>query len=94
MKAPLRDLTPETFPLPSDLRAKLGGISRELHQGRGFVTVRGLDKAAFDSLESTIAFVGVTCHICEERATNRFANLALGSTSTKISFELESPNTM
>lgn len=76
-------ITRDNFPLSSDLQKKLRDVSREVHQGRGFVTLRGLDKADFDdenTEDSTIAFAGIAAHVCPSRAVSTFCgvNLAMG----------------
>jgi uncharacterized protein YoaH (UPF0181 family) len=77
------DITKNTFPLPPKLEKRLREASRQIHRGRGFVTIRGLDKARFDDMhreDSTIAFAGIAAHVCPEKAISTFSrqNLAMG----------------
>lgn len=67
----LPHLSPETFPLPEELERRLRGISDEVHHGRGFSVLRGLDPAQFvDDEEKVIAFCGLSSYIGSERGTN------------------------
>jgi hypothetical protein len=77
------NITRDNFRLSSDLQKKLRDASREIHHGRGFVTLRGLDKAGFDdenTEDSTMAFAGIAAHVCPIRAVSTFPglNLAMG----------------
>jgi hypothetical protein len=56
----------ETFPLPK-LRSKLEGIANELHNGIGFVVLRGLDPAKYTALDNVLLYLGVTSYIAEKR---------------------------
>ncbi|KAF2808899.1 Clavaminate synthase-like protein [Mytilinidion resinicola] len=67
----------ETFPLQLGLVNKLASLSKEIHNGRGVVVVRGLHAAGFNDEEAVIAFAGVSSHVCPERATDSFADQTL-----------------
>jgi hypothetical protein len=56
----------ETFPLPK-LRAKLGAIANDLHNGIGFTVLRGLDPAKYTALDNVLLYLGVTSYIAEKR---------------------------
>lgn len=78
------------FRLSPRLEDKLRDVSQEIHRGRGFVTLRGLQKAAFDDYESTLAFVGLAAHVCPERAISMFPGfpLAMGKLHGRMSCEI------
>jgi hypothetical protein len=59
---PLGRVSPETFPLPT-LRAKLRGVSREVHDGRGFALVRNLPVAGRPRADALAAYAGLACHV-------------------------------
>lgn len=59
------------------LASKLASISKEVHQGKGVVVLRGLDAANFNDEEAVIAFAGVSSHIFPQRATDSYANQTL-----------------
>ena len=65
-------LSPETFPLPEDFRIRLRHVSRQLHNGIGFVALRGLDPKRYDDEENVIAYCGLASHVGGERVTNAF----------------------
>lgn len=76
-EAELGKISKRNFRISAKLETKLRDISKEIHQGRGFVTLRGLDKARFADRESTIAFVGLAAHVCPQRAVSQFSGLSL-----------------
>ncbi|KAH8884172.1 Clavaminate synthase-like protein [Thozetella sp. PMI_491] len=57
---------PETFPLPQ-LALKLSDCARQVHQGRGFVNIRGLNPADFSAEDNAIVFLGISSYIGEAR---------------------------
>lgn len=56
----------ETFPLPM-LSRRLEDVSKELHFGRGFAILRGLEPKQYTPLDNTIIYTGVTSYIAETR---------------------------
>ena len=66
----LAQICPETFPLPLGFAAQLRALSAELHDGTGFVVVRGLIPDDYDERQSIIAFGGITSYIGRQRATD------------------------
>ncbi len=52
------DIRAEDFPLPR-LDEALGAFYDELHEGRGFVLIRGMPVAEFTKLQAGIAFWGL-----------------------------------
>ena len=60
-------VTPETFPLPS-LRHILYVLCNEIHNGKGFFVLRGLDPAKYSVEDSMVIFLGIQAYIAEQRA--------------------------
>lgn len=52
----------EDFPLPR-LRERLVGIERELMDGRGFVRLRGVDRARYSQAEMEMLYWGIGMHL-------------------------------
>ncbi|KAH8804578.1 hypothetical protein F5884DRAFT_418504 [Xylogone sp. PMI_703] len=63
-------ISPEKFPLPPRLKDLLAGISEEIHEGRGFGVLRGLDPQRFTPEENVIVFAGISSYVGERRATD------------------------
>ncbi|KAK3337583.1 hypothetical protein B0T19DRAFT_79272 [Cercophora scortea] len=63
-------ISPETFPLPQPLAQRLRDISNEIHEGRGFVVLRGWDPSTHTDEENVIAFCGVASHVGVKRHTD------------------------
>lgn len=63
-------VSPKTFPLSPKLAASLANISKELHEGRGFGVLRGLNPSKYTPAENVIVFAGVASYVGEERATD------------------------
>lgn len=70
-------ISQSTFPLPLGLSHKLSLVSKELHEGRGVVVLRGLYAANLNDEEAVIAFAGVCSYVCPLRATDSYANQTL-----------------
>lgn len=49
------------------LGEKLEDVSKELHFGRGFAILRGLEPKQYTSLDNVIIYTGVTSYIAETR---------------------------
>ncbi|KAL1842469.1 hypothetical protein VTJ49DRAFT_5206 [Mycothermus thermophilus] len=60
------EVSPETFPL-STLGPKLRGLALEIHRGRGFAVIRGLDPDEFSPEDNVLIFLGVSSYIGELR---------------------------
>lgn len=60
-------LTPETFPLPHGLHSRLRQVSHDVHNGRGFCIVRGLDIEALTDEESVLVYAGISSHVAPVR---------------------------
>ncbi|KAK7970530.1 hypothetical protein PG988_009603 [Apiospora saccharicola] len=56
----------ENFPLPT-LAPKLAGIGHELHNGKGFSVIRGLNPKDFSVEELTMVWLGIQAHIVDQR---------------------------
>ncbi|KAK5663657.1 hypothetical protein OQA88_4088 [Cercophora sp. LCS_1] len=57
---------PDSFPLPN-LGAKLKGLSRDIHHGRGFGMVRGIEPASLSVEDLTLVYLGIQSYIAEQR---------------------------
>jgi hypothetical protein len=55
------------FPL-GQLGNKLRDICHEVHNGKGFFVIRGLDPAKYTVEDSTAIFLGIQSYIAEQRA--------------------------
>jgi hypothetical protein len=60
------DVSPETFPLPT-LGPKLRRMALDIHSGRGFAVVRGLDPDEFSQEDNVLIFLGISSYIAELR---------------------------
>jgi hypothetical protein len=60
-------VTLETFPLPN-LRHILYVLCNEVHNGKGFFVLRGLDPAKYSVEDSMVIFLGIQAYIAEQRA--------------------------
>ncbi|KAH8717057.1 hypothetical protein GQ44DRAFT_712797 [Phaeosphaeriaceae sp. PMI808] len=75
---PRSEIRQDSFDLANpELAHKLTSVSKDLHQGRGVVVLRGLDTAKFNDEEAVVAFAGVCSYVCPERATDSYANQTL-----------------
>ncbi|KAL2162884.1 hypothetical protein VTH06DRAFT_6720 [Thermothelomyces fergusii] len=59
-------VTRETFVLPT-IQSQLARASRDVHEGRGFAIVRGLDPLRYTAEENLIIFLGIANYIGEQR---------------------------
>ncbi|KAG7289406.1 hypothetical protein NEMBOFW57_005777 [Staphylotrichum longicolle] len=59
-------MTRENFPLPT-IQEQLVRASLDVHEGRGFAIVRGLDPRKFSAEDNAIVFLGVASYIGEQR---------------------------
>lgn len=65
------DVGPSTFPLPC-LYERLFEASEIIHNGRGFVVLRGLEPDRYTSLDNILIYLGVTSYIAETRGMQDF----------------------
>ncbi|EOO02443.1 putative taurine catabolism dioxygenase protein [Phaeoacremonium minimum UCRPA7] len=56
----------ENFPLPA-LGVTLDSLSREVHDGRGFCVVRGIDPHKYTVEDLTLIYLGVQAYIADQR---------------------------
>jgi len=68
------ELTRDDFPLPT-LAARLGDIERELIDGRGFVRLRGIDRAAYTQEEMELLYWGIGAHLGLPWAQNKHGHV-------------------
>jgi len=57
---------PANFPLPT-LGPKLKVLSQDIHYGKGFGVIRGLDPASYSVEDLTLIYLGVQSYIAEQR---------------------------
>ena len=50
------------FPLPN-VGPKLAAVSRDLHEGRGFAVIRGLDPTKYSVEDLTVMHLGIQTHV-------------------------------
>lgn len=68
------ELTKDDFPLPT-LSARLADIERELIDGRGFVRIRGIDRAAYTQDEMELLYWGIGSHLGSPWAQNKHGHV-------------------
>lgn len=59
-------MEPSNFPLPT-LGPKLLALSHDVHSGKGFCVIRGLNPAAYTVEDLTLVYLGVQSYIAEQR---------------------------
>ncbi|KAJ2995553.1 hypothetical protein NUW58_g1242 [Xylaria curta] len=60
------EVTQSTFPLPT-LAEKLHQLSVDLHDGKGFCVLRGLDPKTYSPEENVLIYLGLSSYIAETR---------------------------
>jgi len=60
------EASPTTFPLPT-LGPKLQQVAADIHRGRGFAVVRGLNPDEFSPEENVLVFLGISSYIGVQR---------------------------
>lgn len=60
------EVSAANFPLPT-LAQKLLGAALDIHRGKGFAIVRGLDPKDFSAEDNLIAFLGISSYIGSKR---------------------------
>jgi hypothetical protein len=68
------ELTKDDFPLPT-VSARLKEIERELIDGRGFVRLRGIDRAAYSQAEMELLYWGIGTHLGLPWAQNKHGHV-------------------
>jgi hypothetical protein len=73
----LDKLSMETFPLPQ-LGMRLRTLAREVHNGRGFFVLRGLNPKEFSDWENTAIYAGISSYVGDRRdRQDEFGNVLL-----------------
>jgi hypothetical protein len=70
----------QNFPLPT-LKHQLQGLCIEVHSGRGFCVIRGLDPKLYSPADNLIIFLGLTSYIAERRGRQDQNGNILGKAS-------------
>jgi len=70
----------ENFPLPL-LGPKLDDLGREVHHGKGFCLVRGIDPGIYSVEDLMIVYLGVQVHIADQRGRQDRRGNMLGRSS-------------
>lgn len=60
------EVSQATFPLPT-LAWPLRALAEDLHSGRGFFAVRGLDPKRYSAEDNVLLFLGVSSYVGEKR---------------------------
>lgn len=60
------EISQDTFPLPT-LGPKLLRAATDVHRGKGFVMIRGLEPDGFTPEENALIFLGMSSYIGEKR---------------------------
>ncbi|KAJ5612642.1 hypothetical protein N7510_005836 [Penicillium lagena] len=92
LNKPLGHINELTFPLPN-LRPILRDLSREIHNGRGFVVIRGLCIDDYSKEDNIIIYTGVSSHIGSIRGRQQDTRLQNG-TSPMLSHIKDLTNTV
>lgn len=61
---------------------KLEELSRDIHHGRGFGVVRGINPADFGVEDLTLIYLGIQCYIAEQRGSQDKRGNMLGQQCT------------
>jgi hypothetical protein len=64
----------EDFPLPG-LSKRLGRIESDLIEGRGFVRLRGIDRARYDQSEMEVIYWGLGMHLGQPWPQNKYGHV-------------------
>lgn len=59
-------MEPASFPLPT-LGRKLKALSNDVHNGRGFCVIRGIDPASYTVEDLTLVYLGIQSYIADQR---------------------------
>src|SRR4051794_2809160 len=68
------ELTKDDFPLPM-MATRLAAIERKLIDGRGFVRLRGMDRAAYTQEEMELIYWGIGTHLGLPWAQNKYGHV-------------------
>lgn len=67
-----------SFPLPT-LGPKLKAMSGDIHDGKGFGVLRGIDPASWSVEDLTLVYLGIQSHVAEQRGRQDKRGNMLGS---------------
>jgi hypothetical protein len=70
-------VNPDTFPL-GQFATRLQALAVELHSGRGFFVLRGLDPKLYTGEQNAIIFIGISSYIGETRGRQDMEGKMLG----------------
>ncbi|KAL2152324.1 hypothetical protein VTH82DRAFT_5508 [Thermothelomyces myriococcoides] len=77
-------VTRETFVLPT-VEAKLARASLDVHEGRGFAIIRGLDPLRYTAEENLAIFLGISSYIGEQRGVqDKMGSMLTHVTDSKV----------
>ena len=62
-------VTKDTFPLPR-LGPVLEQLAADLHHGRGFFVVRGIDPSHFSLEDNALLYLGISSYVAPRRGRN------------------------
>jgi hypothetical protein len=71
---------PKSFPLPN-LGSKLFTLRHDIHNGKGFGVVRGVDPASFSVEDLNLVWLGIQSYIAEQRGRQDRRGNMLGQQS-------------
>jgi hypothetical protein len=60
------EVSPSNFPLPT-LGPKLFGLALDVHRGKGFAAIRGLNPEDFSPEHNVLVFLGISSYIGVKR---------------------------
>jgi len=67
-KVSAHHINKDNFPLSDRFSLKLGSAGTIVHNGRGFIILRGLNPTDYTEEENVLIYGGLSSHMCEERA--------------------------
>ena len=65
---------------------KLRALGQDVHFGKGFGVIRGLDRAAFSTEDLTLAYMGLQSYIAEQRGRQDKRGNMLGKSQVVAAF--------
>lgn len=84
-------VTREVFPLPG-LDKRLDQVSQDIHSGRGFGLVRGLDPKKYSVEDLTLLHLGIQSHIADTQGRQDKKGNMLGWSCPRLAFACPSSN--
>jgi len=65
-RRPVAEVSPAVFPLP-EVGPKLLRLRKELHEGRGFFVLRGLEPSKYEGKRNILMFAGIASYVGDRR---------------------------